>query len=99
MPFVAAIVGATAILAGGASVAPPTQPGPWTQVGRALTSAKPGKALHFYRAVVSPKAIGVVAGSSSVRPIRVTWYSYCEFSSDDGMTEEHQGTTSGIGSV
>ena len=71
MPFVAAIVGATAILAGGASVAPPAQPGPWTQVGAALTSAKPGKALHFYRAVVSPKAIGVVARSSSVGPIRV----------------------------
>jgi hypothetical protein len=55
--------------------------------------------LHFYRTVLNPKALGIVVRSSSARPIKVSWYSYCEFSSDDDITEDHQGTASGIGTV
>jgi hypothetical protein len=46
-----------------------------------------------------PAAIGVVARSSSAKPIRVSWFSYCEQASDDGMTEQHQGTARGVGLV
>jgi len=99
VPVLAAIVAFAIVAGAGASVPPPTRPGPWTQVGPSVTSAKPGKALHFFRSASSPKAIGVVARSSSARPIRVSWYSYCEFSSDDDMTAQHQGATSGVGSV
>jgi hypothetical protein len=89
------------LTAGGtvAAVPPPTHPGAWQQVGSSVTSSRPGKAIHFARSPQYPTAIGVVARSSSAKSIRVTWFSYCEVSSDDGMTEQHQGTTRGVGTV
>jgi hypothetical protein len=85
--------------AGGPTVPPPHHPGAWHQVGPAVTSSRPGNAVHFVRSPPYPAAIGVVARSSSAKPIRVSWFSYCEESSDDGMTEQHQGTSRGVGLV
>ena len=81
-----------------ATLAPPSQAGPWRQVGAALTS-RPGKALHFYRIPQNPKAVGIVATSMSARPIQLFWAIYCEFESDDAMTEDWQGTLTGVHSV
>ena len=96
-----ALIVATLVVAAtaGAGVPPPTHPGAWHQVGSAVTSAGPGKAIHFVRLPQNPTAIAVVARSSSAKPIKVTWYSYCEFQSDDGMTEQHQGTARGVRTV
>jgi hypothetical protein len=81
------------------TVPPPAHPGAWHQVGPAVTSSVPGRAIHFVRSPQYPTAIGVVARSSSAKPIRVSWFSYCELSSDDDMTEQRQGTARGVGSV
>jgi hypothetical protein len=86
---------ALALAPSAATVTPPSQPGPWRQVGAAVTS-RPGKALHFYRAPQNPKALAVVVTSTSSRTIHVFWSSYCEFESDDAMTEEDQGTLTGV---
>ena len=72
------------------TVAPPPRPGPWHQLGAAVTSA-PGKALHFYRQAQSPKALAIVVVSSSARPITLNWTSYCEVDSDDGETQDAHG--------
>lgn len=82
------------------TVAPalPAAPGPWHQLGAAVTP-RSGKAIHFYRTSQRPHALSVVVTSGSPRPVRVTWWSYCEFQSDDDVVEEHQATVSGIGSV
>ena len=93
------IAGGAVVIAGGAVVPPPAHPGAWHQVGSAVTSSRPGKAIHFVRSPQYPTAVGVVARSSSAKPIRVAWFSYCELSSDDDMTAQHQGTTSGVGTV
>jgi hypothetical protein len=85
-------------LAPAPSVAPPAGPGAWHQVGAAVTS-RPGKAIHFYRTSQNPHALSFVVRSASSRPIRVSWWSYCEFMSDDDVFEEHQGKLSGVGSV
>jgi hypothetical protein len=77
---------------------PPAAAGPWHQLGAAVTS-RSGKALHFYRTSQSPHALSVVVTSGSSRPVRLFWWSYCEFQSDDDVFEEHQATVSGIGSV
>jgi hypothetical protein len=58
-----------------------------------------GKPLHFYRASQNPHALSFVVSSPSSRPIRVFWWSYCEFRSDDDVIEEHQAKVSGVGSV
>jgi hypothetical protein len=79
-------------------VKPPSAPGPWRQVGAAVTS-RPGKALHFYRSPQNPKAVGIVVRSTSSRPIHLFWASYCEFESDDVMTGEAQATVTGVHSV
>ena len=73
-----------------ATVAPPSDPGPWHQLGKTVTS-RPNKVAHFYRLAQQPTAIGVVATSSSAKPIRLTWFSYCEDQSDDGNTTQDQG--------
>jgi len=86
---------ALALVHSGANVSPPAQPGPWQQLGAAVTS-KPGKTLHFYRAAQNPKALGIVAKSSSGRPIHVFWWSYCEFESDDEMTGENQDSVTAL---
>jgi hypothetical protein len=78
-----------------ALVAPPATGGPWRQLGAAVTS-KPGKLAHFFRTATSPAAIAVVASSSSARPIRMTWFVYCEIESDDAQTEENQAIVTGI---
>jgi hypothetical protein len=87
----AAALGASALLA----IAPPPKPGPWHQIGAAVTS-KPGKLAHFFRTAQNPTMLAVVARSSSAKPIRLTWFTYCEFESDDAMTEEHQGVVTGV---
>ena len=79
-------------------MSPPSAPGPWRQVGAAVTS-RPGKALHFYRTPKNPKAVGIAVRSTSSRPIRLFWASYCEFESDDVMTGEAQGTITGVRSI
>ena len=53
-------------------------------------TSRPGKVAHFYRIAAQPTALGVVASSSSSKPIRLTWFSYCEEQSDDGMTTQNQ---------
>lgn len=95
---VAAVRTAGAAERPGATVAPPAQPGTWTQTGAAVTSGA-GKQLHFYRTVQNPQALGVVVTSTSTRTIRVVWQSYCEFSSDDDQTLEDQGIVTGLQSV
>ena len=82
----------------GASIAPPPDPGPWRQLGKAVTSP-PGKLAHFYRSALEPTALGVVARSSSRKPIRLSWFAYCEEQSDDGMTSQDQATVTGIHKV
>jgi hypothetical protein len=82
---------ASAAAARPAGVAPPTQPGPWRQLGAA--TSKPGALVSVARLLVDPHALAVV--SSSKRPVRGTWYSYCEIDSDDGPTEDHSGTLAG----
>ena len=95
--FLGVAVGLTALTLAqsSADVSPPSQPGPWQQLGVAVTS-KPGKTLHFYRAAQNPKALGLVARSSSARPIHVFWWSYCEFESDDAMTGETQDSATAV---
>ena len=81
-----------------AAVSPPPAPGPWKQLGAAMTS-RPGKALHFYRLPQSPKALGIVVTSTSSRTIRLRWLDYCEFQSDDEMTGNAQAVVTGVHSV
>jgi hypothetical protein len=96
MRWIAGIAGSAVLALGpAATVAPPPAPGAWHQLGAVMTS-RPGKALHFYRAAQNPQAIGVVVTSSSARPIHGFWSSYCEVLDDDTMTEQLQGTLTGV---
>ena len=95
LAWIAAASTALALATTSPALSPPSQPGPWRQVGAAMTS-KPGKTLHRYRIVQNPKALGVVVASSSSRTIKLSWWSYCEMESDDVMTEENQGTITGV---
>lgn len=88
-PFAAVTLSTLALTYGGASITPPPDPGTWHQLGRTVTS-RPGKVAHFYRLAPQPTALGVVASSSSNKPIRLTWFAYCEEQSDDGMTTQNQ---------
>jgi hypothetical protein len=95
-PAAAALTLSAVLFAGGAAaVQPPAKGGPWHQLGSSVTS-RPGKLAHFFRSATSPTGLGVVATSSSSKPIRLTWFSYCEFESDDAQTEENQGTSTGV---
>jgi hypothetical protein len=89
------LAGAATLAALALAVAPPPAPGPWKQVGAAVTS-KPGKLAHFFRTAMQPTSLAVVASSSSAKPIRLTWFDYCEYESDDGMTQQRQATVSGV---
>jgi hypothetical protein len=89
---------APAALSRTAAIPSPSQPGPWRQLGTAPTS-KPGALLHFFRQLETPRGLAVVAVSSSRRPIRLTWWNYCEFQSDDGMTQEYTGVAAGVGRI
>lgn len=91
--FAVAAVSAV-LLAGGATRVDPPKGGPWRQLGKAVTS-RPGKLAHFFRTAQSPEALAVVATSGSPKPIHLTWFSYCEFESDDAETEENEATLTG----
>ena len=97
-PVAAVIVSAVALAHGGASIAPPSAPGPWKQLGSTLTS-RPDKLAHFYRLAPQPMALGIVATSSSAKPIRLTWYAYCEEQSDDGTTTQNQAFVTKAGRI
>lgn len=94
-PVAAMTLSAVAIASGGAAIAPPDNPGPWRQLGPTMTS-RVGKLAHFYRIATQPTALAVVASSSSGKPIRLTWYSYCEEQSDDGMTTQNQASVTEV---
>jgi hypothetical protein len=79
----------------GASVPPPSQPGPWQLVGKAAVS-RIGAHLHVSRSAQNMKALAFVVTSKSPRKIHVTWASYCEFYSDDDYTESYNGTLRGV---
>jgi hypothetical protein len=87
---------ALALAPSAASVPPPTQPGPWKQVGKAATS-RIGVKLHIFRTAVGMKALAfVVTSRSSSRRVKLEWTSYCEEQSDDGYTETFQGKLSAL---
>jgi hypothetical protein len=77
---------------------PPPDSGPWRQLGTTVTS-RPGKLAHFFRSATEPTALGVVANSSSRKPIRLSWFAYCEFDSGDGMTQQNQASATGVHKV
>jgi hypothetical protein len=80
------------------AVPAPSAPGQWHQLG-APARSKPGKQVHFFRTATSPKNLAVVVTSSTARPIRVYWWTYCEFESDDAAFEEHHATITGTHTV
>ena len=82
---------ASAAAARTTAVVPPSQPGPWRQLGAAITS-RPGALANVQRQLLDPRGLAVVAQSSSARAMKVTWWSYCMFQSDDGQTETNSGT-------
>jgi hypothetical protein len=94
---IAASVAALA-LTGPAAVTPPSQPGPWKQVGKTATS-RLGAKMHVSRTAMGVKAVAFVLTSRSPLRIHVSWASYCEEQSDDGYTENFQGTLSGVGRI
>ena len=55
--------------------------------------------MHFFRTATSPKSLAVVVRSSTARPIKVYWWTYCEFESDDAAFEEHHATLTGAHSI
>lgn len=95
---VAAAVAVCVFAPAAAGVAPPSQPGPWRQVGKAATSRLSSK-LHVTKTVLGMKALAFVVASKSQRQLRVSWASYCEEQSDDGYTENYYGTLRGVGRV
>ena len=99
MHLMAAITGSAALaLTAGSTVAPPPAPGAWHQLGAAVTS-RPGKGLNFFRTALSPQGLGIVVTSSSKRPIRGSWSTWCEIMDDDGPVEELQGPLTGVKTV
>jgi hypothetical protein len=99
MQWIAALAGSAVLAVAPASiVAPPAAPGAWHQLGAAVTS-RPGKGLHFFRTALSPQGLGIVVTSSSNRPIRGSWSSWCEIADDDGPVEELQGALTGVKTV
>jgi hypothetical protein len=80
------------------AVSAPPAPGPWRQVGAAMTS-RPGKALHFFRSPQNPQNLGIVVTSTSPRAIRLFWEDDCEVESDDGMTGQAQDVVKGVHTV
>lgn len=80
------------------AVPPPSAAGQWHQLGAPVTS-KPGKQVHFFRTATSPANLGIVVKSASRQPIRVYWWTYCEFESDDATFEEHHQTITGTRTI
>jgi hypothetical protein len=95
MHVIAALTGSVVLALASATVPPPPAPGAWHRVGAAVTS-RPGKGVQFFRTVTSPQGIGIVVTSSSNRPIRGVWSSWCEIVDDDGPVEELRGTFAGV---
>jgi hypothetical protein len=62
-------------------------------------TSRPGKGVQFFRTAMSPQGLGIVVTSSSNRPIRGAWSSWCEIADDDGPVEELQGTLAGVKTV
>jgi hypothetical protein len=81
-----------------ATINPPSRPGPWKQIGAAVTSRLSAKA-HMYRTAQGMKALAIVGASRSPRRIHLSWTTYCEEQSDDGYTEDYSGKLSGVGRV
>lgn len=78
---------------------PPPAHGKWRQLGPAVTS-RPGKQLRLFRtATPDPHRLAIVATSTSKHPIRLHWYSWCEFMSDDDRFEEHQHTLTAVHTI
>ena len=80
------------------AVVPPAAPGDWHRIGPSV-AARPGKAIHFFRTAQSPHGLSIVVTAAASRSLKVTWSTYCEFESDDAITEEHQGVARGVRSV
>jgi hypothetical protein len=95
---VAVGLAALAFAPSAATVNPPSRPGPWKQLGKAVTSRLNAKA-HMYRTAQGMKALAIVGASRSPRRIHLSWTSYCEEQSDDGYTEDYSGKLSGVGRV
>jgi hypothetical protein len=95
---IAASLAALAFGPSAATVTPPSRPGPWNQVGTAVTSRLNTKA-HLSRTALGMKALAFVVASRSPRRIHLAWSTYCEEQSDDGYTESHQGKLSGVGRI
>jgi hypothetical protein len=96
MQWIAAVTGSAVLALSSAPAVPsPGAPGAWHQLGPAITS-RPGKGLQFFRTAMSPQGLGIVVTSSSSRPIRGSWSSWCEIADDDGPVEELQGTLAGV---
>jgi len=95
---VAAGLAAVALVPSGATLSPPSQPGPWQVVGK-VTTSRIGAKLHISRTVQGMKALAFVVASQSPRRIHVVWASYCEFNSDDDYTESYSGKLSGAGRI
>jgi hypothetical protein len=92
---VGTVLAVLAFVPAAAALAPPSQPGPWQQMGKAPTSRIGGE-LHFARSAVGMKALAFVVASRSPRRLHVSWSSYCEFNSDDDYTESYSGKLSGV---
>jgi hypothetical protein len=95
---VAVALAALAFAPSAGTVNPPSRPGPWKQIGVAVTSRVDAKA-HMYRTVQGMKALAFVVASRSPRRIHLAWSSYCEEQSDDGYTEDYSGKLSAVGRV
>ena len=95
---VAAGLAALAFGPSAATVDPPSRPGPWKQLGKAVTSRVNAKS-HMFRTALGMKAVAFVVASRSPRRIHLSWTSYCEEQSDDGYTEDYAGKLSGVGRV
>jgi len=95
---IAAGLAAFALVPSGAKVTPPSQPGPWKQIGKAPTSRLAAR-MHISRTALGMKALAFVVTSRSPRRIHVSWSSYCEEQSDDGYTESYQGKLSSLGRI
>ncbi len=89
---------ATLLLALALTVPAPPAPGQWHQLG-ATARSRPGKQIHFFRTATYPNNLGIVVTSTSPQPIRVSWWSYCEFESDDAQTQQDQQTLTGVHTV
>ena len=96
--LIAVSLAALALAPSAATINPPARPGPWKQAGKAVTSRINAKA-HLNRTALGIKAVAVVVASRSPRRIHASWSTYCEEQSDDGYTEDHSGTLSGMGRV